>query len=286
MLKLRSARFSSGYYPRRSRAVAGWAARTIGGSAPRVRLAFASELSLRRKDVARKTYRHTNRDAQGRWSEEMASDWGLALQPSPPAVSALKPWLAEAVEEYRDRQPLKPTQTRAPSAQPQRAWYSGSESRLVIAAGRAQEHRRHQADGHTPTRLVQLVSSMPEDTSTGLFSGELVNLLALIDEQSPLRHWPTWAVALLRANKLSDVRELLILGTFMYANGVARPTIFAWVHARYKSSKLPGDCYAHGNPTSRQAKALLPSWTSKLQRYLDRVERRDPNLWTWSIKTG
>jgi hypothetical protein len=57
----------------------------------------------------------------------------------------------------------------------------------------------------------------------------------------------------------------------MYANGVDRPTVFGWAHARYRQ------------PAGR---GLPTPWLAKLQRCLDRVDRRDPELWTVRARPG
>ena len=128
-------------------------------------------------------------------------------------------------------------------------------------------------------QLLEMVTTRGGSATAALFEPELVELLALIDEQSSLVLWPRWATAMLRVDKLADARELLVIGIFMYSNGVARPTIFAWAHARYSSATATSDGATAPRP-------LPPAWVQKLRSYLDRVEQRDPELWTWSLSTN
>ena len=98
-----------------------------------------------------------------------------------------------------------------------------------------------------------------------------------IQRAAPLAQWPDWAAAMLRATHLKSCQEVILLGIFMYANGVGRDVIAHWLRSRYKVL----DSSPHQSDTS-----LPKSWLRRLQHFLDRVDRQDPSLWTWSIAIG
>lgn len=70
--------------------------------------------------------------------------------------------------------------------------------------------------------------------------------------------------------------QVLVLGIFMYGNGVRRDVISEWLRTRYRTERV-----VEGE---RQPAGALPSgWLKRLQGYLDRVDWQDPTLWTYSL---
>ena len=70
--------------------------------------------------------------------------------------------------------------------------------------------------------------------------------------------------------------QVLVLGIFMYANGVRRDVLSEWLRMRYRTERV-----VEGE---RQAAGALPEgWLKRLQGYLDRVDWQDPTLWTYSL---
>jgi len=107
-------------------------------------------------------------------------------------------------------------------------------------------------------------------------TAESEELLLKIDAVAPIRRWPDWAVAMLRARKFSSHQEVLVLGIFMYANGVRRDILSEWLRTRYRTERV-----VEGE--RRPSGALPEAWLKRLQGYLDRVDWEDPTLWTYSL---
>ena len=113
---------------------------------------------------------------------------------------------------------------------------------------------------------------------------------------------------MLRARQFSSHQEVLVLGIYMYTNGVRRDTLGAWLRGRYRSASLAHaftlstlircslislslpDLCANVCSTARcvggewQKVGPLPeAWLRRLHTYLERVDWDDPTLWTYSL---